>query len=236
MKRPLVPFTTGIMLVAVGVVLLMQNLGLFGDAEDVVMALIFGGCGVGFLGLFASRRDAWWAAIPSFALLGIAALIGSTALGIEPGPWGGALFLGGLGLGFVATYLRRNQNWWAIIPGGVLLTLALVAGLSETVPDEEIGSIFFFGLALTFAAVYLQARPRGRATWALFPAAGTALMGLVILANVVHVINLIWPALMIVAGLALLAGTLRGRAADFGTSEQEQKEGTYEPETLPQPH
>ena len=38
------------------------------------------------------------------------------------------MFLGTIGLSFWVIYLTRRDFWWAVIPGGALMTLALVAG------------------------------------------------------------------------------------------------------------
>ena len=35
--------------------------------------------------------------------------------------WGGALFLGCIGIAFWVIYLADRARWWGIIPGGVLL-------------------------------------------------------------------------------------------------------------------
>ena len=39
--------------------------------------------------------------------------------GDKLGAWGGALFLGSIGLAFWVIYFVRRDFWWAVIPGGV---------------------------------------------------------------------------------------------------------------------
>jgi hypothetical protein len=42
---------------------------------------------------------------------------------------GGSIFLAAIGLAFINIYIVEKQNWWAIIPAGVLLTISIVVGL-----------------------------------------------------------------------------------------------------------
>lgn len=80
----------------------------------------------------------------------------------------GALFLGFLGAGFAAV-CRAEQRWgWALLPAGVLWTLALVAWLGETRPGFEVGWVFFLELlgALALALLVFVSSGGSRA---LFP-------------------------------------------------------------------
>ena len=80
---------------------------------------------------------------------------------------GTPLFLGLL-LPFAAAYLQdRKTNWWALIPGGIMLFLALVTLLADNTNGEWVGSLFLFLIGVTFLAVYLTNRKHW---WALIPA------------------------------------------------------------------
>jgi hypothetical protein len=80
---------------------------------------------------------------------------------------GSPLFFGLL-IPFVAAYLTdRTRNWWALIPGGVMLFLALTTLLVDTVGGEWVGAMFLLLIGLAFLAVYLNNRSR---TWALIVA------------------------------------------------------------------
>jgi hypothetical protein len=109
MKRMSTELLVGGVLALVGVTFLVQNLGLFGSAAEVVWALLFGASGVAFLGALAQDRSRWWALIPAAALLSLSLLIALTTLAPALGAaWGGSLVLGGLGLGFFGVYLLRG--------------------------------------------------------------------------------------------------------------------------------
>ena len=111
-------------------------------------------------------------------------------------------------MGFLLVYLRNRQAWWAIIPCGVMITLALVTGL-ESESELGVGGVFFLGLALTFLVVYLVPNPEGRMTWALIPAAVLGIMGFLILAAAVQLIGFLWPLALVVVGAYLLFRALR---------------------------
>jgi hypothetical protein len=204
----------GLALVGAGMLFLLQSLGFFGSLEDIFWALIFGAGGVGFLAVLARNRAHWWAAIPGCALLGIGLLVVLDDLAPAlAGDWGGSLFLGMLGLGFWVVYLVRRAYWWAIIPGGVLFTLALVAGLSETMAGDTAGWIFFLGLSATFGLLYLLPADEGHRTWAIYPAAALLVMAVLVMAAMGQVANLLWPAALILAGIYMVYRTLRPRHA-----------------------
>ena len=126
----------GLLLVGGGVLFLLSNLGLFDGLGSVVWSLIwvlaFGAGSALFLITFLrDYRENWWAAIPGMTLLGLAlaALFGE----IMPGLSGlsGPIFLASIGAGFVLVYIAVPENWWALIPAGVMLTLGAVAGVDE---------------------------------------------------------------------------------------------------------
>jgi hypothetical protein len=210
MKRTDRSLLLGLALAGAGVLFLLQNLGFLGPLTNAFWALLFGAGGVGFLAVLARNRARWWVAIPGFALLGIGVLI---ALGdLAPAfaqAWGGALFLGMLGLGLWVVYLVCRACWWAIIPGGALFTLALIAGLSETMAGENLGWVFFLGLSATFGLVYLLPTNEGRMNWAIYPAAALLAMALLVMAAMAEAVNLVWPAVLILAGVYLMYRTLR---------------------------
>ena len=73
------------------------------------------------------------------------------------------------------------RNWWAIIPGGTLATISLVAGLGNMNAGMETGGVFMMGLGGTFALVALLTRATDHPMrWAWIPAAILASLGLLI--------------------------------------------------------
>jgi hypothetical protein len=198
----------GILLVVVGALLLLQTFNVFRFVWEVVWSVLFLAGGAAFLVVYLGREEDWWAVIPGMALLGIGVLIGLSVIGLADAI-GGAVFLGSLSLAFWLVYLRRRDNWWAVIPGGVLATLAVVAGLEQVIPWAETGGIFFMGLALTFGLVYLLPTPHGQMTWALIPAAVLFVLGLIVVLATSSVFQYLWPLALILVGGYLVLRALR---------------------------
>jgi len=162
----------GILLIGIGVITLMQTMGVIAGGLGYVWAFVFAAVGATFLWTFITDRSRWWALIPAFVLFSLAATaFMQSALPETSSRWTGAVFMGGLSLSFWAVYFVRRDYWWAIIPGGVLLTIAVVAAMPGS--ESVSGGIFFLGLALTFALVFLLTRMM----WAIIPAAILALIG-----------------------------------------------------------
>ena len=117
---------------------------------------------------------------------------------------GGMIFLGGLGLAFWVIYFLKREFWWAIIPGGALVTLAVIAALSSVFEGAETGGVLFLGLGLTFGLLYFLPTPRGRMWWALIPAAVLLVMGLLITVAAFGGFQFLAALALILVGLYLL--------------------------------
>jgi hypothetical protein len=204
----------GIVLIALGALALLQNLGIFnlfdllpyisiepGDVVGTVLVtLMFAGAGLTFLVVFvANLHRNWWAVIPGFTLMGLAALI---MFGDRMGAAAPAIFLGAIGLSFLVIYLVRREFWWAIIPAGVLLTLAVMISLTSSVTGNAMlgPALLFFGLAATFLLVFLLPSEEERRTWALIPAAVLAGIGLLLLFSLGNLLNYLGAAALIAGG------------------------------------
>ena len=211
MKRFEVPVIGGILLIAAGILFLLQNLNIIGPDIALVWAFLFVAGGAIVLYVFLSNRTQWWAVIPAFALLGIGALIAISQLAPGLGAWGGALFLGALGLAFWVIYLTNREYWWAVIPGGVLITLALVAGLSSVLEGIDVSGVFFLGLAATFGLLSFIRTPEGRLKWALIPAIVMLVMGLAMTAFSASLVKYLWPLALIGGGIYLIVRMARSK-------------------------
>lgn len=205
----------GALLILVGILLLLATLGVLEGVLPYIWGVLFGIAGLGFLYVFVSRRDNWWAVIPGMALLGISGvIIINEAAPRGGGSWSGAFLLGMIALSFWIIYLNERRNWWAIIPAGVLTTLALVAVLSSILPGLETGGIFFLGLGLTFLILTVVRTPEGRLTWPIIPAAVLLVMGALLVAQSVRAFAYVWPIALVVAGAYLLFRAATSRSAE----------------------
>lgn len=210
-KREISALVWGVILLVVGLLFLADTLGVLDSLQSVIWAMLFAAGGAVFLFLFFSDRDRWWAVIPGMALLGISGVIGLDALMPRLGEViGGSLFLGALGLAFWVVYLNNREFWWAIIPGGVLVTLAAVAAVDQIVPFGDWGgTVFFLGVGLTFLLVYLVPAPQGRMRWAIIPAGICLVLSVIVAAGSTGAAPLVFGAALVAAGLYLLVRATR---------------------------
>lgn len=201
---------TGIALITVGVLLLMDLLDVV-ESAAYVPVLIFAAIGVVFLSLFIRRRENWWAAIPGSVFLGLAAVTTATQF-TDGGAAASFLFLF-MAAGFAAVYLRQRGNWWALIPGGVMVTLAVIVALPEDLQGMPTAAVLFLGLAATFGLLSTvpvdtasHVQP-DRMKWPLIPAAVLGVLGVIFALQSTALLiaaDLVVLALMILAGVALL--------------------------------
>lgn len=194
----------GILLIAGGLLFLMQSLGFM--MLDNLWPIIFAVPGAVFLYAFVRRRENWWAVMPGMSLLGIGALIAfSQIFPRANNNWGGAIFLGSLAVAFLAVYLRTGTHeWWAIIPAGVLGTLTSTILLEPLLGSGFTGGLFMLGLAATFALVYLLPTPAGRMRWAIYPASILGGIGVLILLSATQIMRVLGPLALIAFGLYLI--------------------------------
>lgn len=186
----------GLALVALGLLALLADFGLFASLGRIVGLVLFGAAGVLVLGMYRSEPRRFWMLPVGFGLLGL----GVASLDL---PWSGGAFLGSIGLGFLAIWLTdpKREHWWALIPTGVLLTLGVVATYDEWLAPrgDFAGTLFFLGLAATFAVLYLL--PSVNQRWAIWPALA---LGVVALLTMSFQGGWVVPILLIVVGAWLL--------------------------------
>jgi hypothetical protein len=210
MKRTDTNTIVGLALAGAGMLFLLLNLGLLGQADTAIWAAAFAVGGAAFLAVFWRDRAHWWALIPGFALLSIGMLIGLNEFApFFDEAWGGALVLGGMSLSFWMIYLTDRARWWAVIPGGVLLSVTAIVIMSEQWPGQQLGWLLFLGMALTFGLVYLLPAGEGRNRWAIYPAAVLFVIALLLMATMGQLINILWPIMLILTGLYIAYHRLR---------------------------
>jgi hypothetical protein len=203
MKKDQSRLVWGSLLVLAGILFLLQEFQILGSAFQYLWVILMAaGAGV-FLWIYLTKKDQWWAIIPGLTLVGLS-LVGLEDLvpAIPSGDWTGAIFLGCIGLAFWLVYLRRREQWWAIIPGGVLLTLALVAGFESLSGWTDV--MFFLGMGVTFALVALLPNQTHDTRWAFIPAGILALLGIGLVGPIQSAFNYIWPVLLVGLGVYIL--------------------------------
>lgn len=103
---------------------------LLGEAEvpngRLIAASLFWGLAAAFLHIWLqARRDHWWALIPGGFLLVLGTVVAISGM-VQNLETLAAILFAGIGLVFVALYFARGteSNWWALLPGSILLLFA----------------------------------------------------------------------------------------------------------------
>nr|MBC7245848.1 hypothetical protein [Chloroflexota bacterium] len=169
----------GLLVIMVGVLLLLAQLGwivlqgaVWGSLALLAGAVVFGS-------LWLSNPVEWWPLIPACIMLawGLGLLFG--ALGL-PGWLIQLVGFGGSALPFFYIFFKQSakDGWWALIPAGILSAWgvsSLLDGLG--LPDVLVNLVGFWGSAVPFLLIF--ALDRRKNWWALIPGGVMAFMGLV---------------------------------------------------------
>ena len=124
------------------------------------------GVALPFLVAFALNwRENWWALIPAWSLIVIAAIVGLES--VLPSELMGTMILWSIALPFLVVYLWNRQNWWALIPAGVLGAVGVIPLLAYSVQGEWLAAAILVLIGVPFLVVYLLNRKHW---WALIPA------------------------------------------------------------------
>ena len=219
-RSGLVVLLWGLLILLLGVVALLFNFGVFIAYQQLIVYVLAGVLvGVGVLSIIValSGSDRWMFFIPGFALSALGSVVYLSSLQNVPARSLGALFLGGVAAGFFVIFLmNRQERWWALLQGSIIVVIALVAFGFGVLPDALLGAALFGGLGLSFFLVWLLGGNRRRLSWAALMAAvlfaaAFALAGTVTGPN--SVIVKLWPALFIIAGALAVGYVITGRAA-----------------------
>ena len=206
MKRTNQLLAWALFLLGAGIFLLLKNLGVFQEWGEVAWGGIFAVVGLVFVIWFIFDRQRYWRAIAGFTLLAIGALILLGWRNVSLGNWGGALMIFGVALGFWAVSLASADNWWAVIPAGVLTVVGLLVGLGADLSQAPWLAAFFAGLGLVFLLLYLVRFGQHDTRWAGIPAAALLLVGLVTWVGAqagTAFLKQWWPAALMLGGLVL---------------------------------
>lgn len=167
----------GVLLVGAGVFALAAQLGYIRDLTSTSWTFVFAAVSlIAFVSYAMSGWTQWGWLFPAGIFGGLAVTVALATNNVDTAAVASPLFVGLL-IPFVVAYLTdRSRNWWALIPGGVMLFLTLVTALVDyTSGDEWVGALFLYMFAVSFLVVYLSNRTRW---WALLVAYIFAVIGL----------------------------------------------------------
>jgi hypothetical protein len=170
----------GLLLICGGGLALAQSLGYLTDLQSFLWIGIFAFVSLSSLIFyFWSGVQNWGILIPAGVFGALAFIITMATYQITSPAIAAPLFIG-IGLPFVVAYLlNRSDNWWALIPAGVMTFLTFVLLAANTLIGEFIGAGLFFILAATFGFVYAS----HRAFWAGLVSYVMIVLGIVVLTS-----------------------------------------------------
>jgi hypothetical protein len=205
----------GLLLIVAGVLLLFGNFGWLRTIVPIIWAGLFALAGAAFLYVYVTDTERWWASIPGCVLLGLGSLIAISEVFPRLGGYvAGPLFLGAVSLSFWAIYLRKREMWWAIIPGGTMLTVAGITLLEELNLGLDTGGLVLLGISATFVGVSTVKVDGARMRWPLIPAAVMGVLGLFVMAESFRFLGYVWPLALVLVGVYfVLRSTLRQNGA-----------------------
>ncbi|MEE9512956.1 MAG: hypothetical protein V3V46_02670 [Anaerolineales bacterium] len=156
----------GSLLIIFGVVGLVES---FTDLSTWAWVAILAATGLGIFGIYLRDRSEWWPLIPAYALWAVAGLLALVELNVLDGEFLAAYVLSAIALPFLVVYLQNRAQWWSLIPAYVLLAVAAMILLGETVllPATFEATFVLTAIALPFLVVYLRNRAQW---WPLIPA------------------------------------------------------------------
>jgi hypothetical protein len=118
-----------------------------------------------------------------------------------------AFAFGLLGVIFLVTFVSDRRQWWALIPGCIMLglTVMIVNGETEFLSDTQASALFLFSIGLPFLLIYLVDR---RQWWALIPGGVLSVIALITLLTSRELPGTTITAI-ILFGLAIVFGVIR---------------------------
>jgi len=195
-------FLGGLLLI-IGVAALLDSLKII-PFSGLLWGVLFTLGGVAFIMYLFQNRKAWWAVIPGFVLIGLGMIILlSTLFPNFEGAIGGSILFVGISAAFITVYLMNRKFWWAIIPAGVMASLAGTVLVDEFTRIDG-GGVLFLGLALTFLLLTLLPGLEGNRQWPLIPAGILFVLSLFIFFENFELSNILWAVILIAVGVFLV--------------------------------
>jgi TM2 domain-containing membrane protein YozV len=154
-----------------------------------------------FIVVYLRDRAQWWALIPAYVLIAVAALVLLSETAFLPDAFEATFVLTAIALPFLVVYLRNRSQWWPLIPAYVLLSIGVMTLLEELgiLSDFLVPAYVMFVIAIPFFVVYIRNPSRW---WPLIPGGIMAAIGLSFL--MVEAFQYVFPALVILVGLWIL--------------------------------
>lgn len=105
-----------------------------------------------FLVGFLLNRENWGLLIPAYVLFAVGTMVPLIELNVLYDILVAAYVMFAIAIPFFVVYIRNNENWWALIPGGILA----VIGLAFLIAEAAVELIFAIGLILAGLLIVIR--------------------------------------------------------------------------------
>jgi hypothetical protein len=108
---------------AIALLILLVELNVLRDEGIAVFVLL--AIALPFLVVFLLNRANWWGLIPAYTLAAVAVMVGLIGLGVLDDMLIPAYVMFAIALPFIAVFVLNRENWWALIPAGIMAVIGL---------------------------------------------------------------------------------------------------------------
>jgi hypothetical protein len=93
--------------------------------DESIATYVLAAIGLPFLGAFLRDRTQWWALIPAYVLLVVGLMVGLIGQEVLDELLIPAYVMFAIAIPFLVVFGRDTQQWWALIPGGIMAIIGL---------------------------------------------------------------------------------------------------------------
>jgi hypothetical protein len=120
--------------------------------DDAIATYVLASIALPFLVVYARNREQWWPLIPAYALLAVGVMVGLIGPGVLDDLLIPAYVMFAIAIPFFVVYMRNRDQWWPLIPGGVMGVIGLAFLLAE-------GAVVYIGpIALVVVGIWILLR------------------------------------------------------------------------------
>ena len=99
--------------------------------DEAIAAYVLTAIALPFLVVYIRNREQWWALIPAYVLLAVGLMVLLLESGILSDLLVPAYVMFSIAIPFLVVYARNRQQWWALIPSGILSIIGIAFLIAE---------------------------------------------------------------------------------------------------------
>ena len=198
----------GALIILAGILLLLNNFRLFDLDGQFWWGIAFAALGIIFINVYHQNSKRKGPLVAGIILLVIGFFSIIDSLDFFPDHLIGVFLLWGLAAIFISVYVRHNERWWTIIPGGAFIILGFLVLVEEfrILNNDFFGFIFLFGMSLVFWFLFLIRDENNKLEWAKIVAVILTIISFFVLANEwdSKIADILFPLSVIFCGAYLI--------------------------------